>query len=337
VIDFAAAKAATSLEDVASRYTKLNRSLQGPCPLCADGGRDRFYILKGGDRCGCRRCEFSGDVIDLVAAVERISKAEAVRFLTGKPTGEQKRPILAPRMPVEAPAPSLGRETAWDAPSMRQKASRAADALAMPNAAPIRKYLQDRGLSEATWQAFGLGWTPSLPGKSERPRWRHDPGAVVIPWIGAGDKIEAIKYRVVNHAKIRYMGEPGGRQHVFGAQVAAGGASGHMLVVEGEFNAMSAWQVLNTWGVDVVSIGSESNRAGLEAVREMAAGRKGVLVWMDKPDLAVAAAKAIKSTAPVVPMQSPGGKDASDILVEHGERMLREVILRLWSIDPFGD
>lgn len=334
VIDFAAARAAASLEEVARRYTTLNRSLQGPCPLCADGGHDRFYILKGGERCGCRRCGFSGDVIDLVAAVERISKSEAVRVLTGRAPETAGRPGKAPRRPVEAhPAP----EPTWEPLKMEAAIQRAAEGLQRPGAKHARQYLADRGLEQRTIDAFRLGFAPTLPGKAGR--WRHGPGAIVIPWIGDDQRLAAVKYRVLEHDRLRYIGEPGGRQAVFGSHAFSGegGRSDYLAVLEGEFNAMSAWQALAAWNVDVVSIGSEANRSGIDEARRLAAGRRGVLVWMDEPERATMAAQVIARAAPVQAMRSPDGLDANDILARGGIEGLRTLILKVWEVDPFSE
>ena len=47
-----------------------------PCPICKEGN-DRFYFRKGKDTFHCRQCCFSGDIIDLIAGVQHISKAES--------------------------------------------------------------------------------------------------------------------------------------------------------------------------------------------------------------------------------------------------------------------
>lgn len=54
--------------------------LHGPCPRC--GGADRFVVFRSDPpRWYCRRCDVSGDAIDLVRHVRGCSWREAVRYL----------------------------------------------------------------------------------------------------------------------------------------------------------------------------------------------------------------------------------------------------------------
>jgi len=82
-----------------------------------------------------------------------------------------------------------------------------------------------------------------------------------------------------------------------------------LLVVEGEINAMSAWQVAHESDLDVLSLGSES--AKLSPVAVAFAGRYGrVLVWADREAVAQQLMQALPGAYGV---KSPSGQDANDL------------------------
>ena len=61
---------------------RLGRELTGPCPEC--GGRDRFSINSQKGVFNCRKCLATGDVIELVRWLRKITLPEALTWLCGE-------------------------------------------------------------------------------------------------------------------------------------------------------------------------------------------------------------------------------------------------------------
>ena len=68
-----------------------------PCPLC--GGHNRFYFRPKTGRFYCRRCEFKGDLIDLVARVRGVTLTESFRIIA-EASGFASMPAYQPRPEV---------------------------------------------------------------------------------------------------------------------------------------------------------------------------------------------------------------------------------------------
>ena len=316
MIDFDRVKSSVDLREVVLRYTTLDRGGHGPCPLC--GGSDRFYIHKGGDRCGCRGCDFQGDVIELVHKVEGVNRAEAAKMLGGKqlPGGNHERGRSSPVIPVlkkEPAEPPAWRGDAWQTRA-RQIVERAeARLIDSPGAA----YFEGRGVTYVELlKVQRIGYTPDHFG---RP-------AVVLPWFDSdGQTITAIKYRFIDQGKQRFAQEKGSEPILYGPIQVTGSDSSTLIVVEGEINALVLAQATAPKLYDVVSVGSEGNIKGLDALAELVKveGYSRLLFWFDKPERAAAAAKRFRGSAP---MRSPKEKDAADLVKEYGGGALLDLV-----------
>lgn len=112
------ARAVPMQSELARRGVQLPpwvREVIGPCPRC--GGTDRFAIHLRKQVFNCRGCEASGNVIALVQHLDRLSFADAVAMLTGRPLERRHAPpaSLPPPAPKSAPAPSTeSRQAALD-------------------------------------------------------------------------------------------------------------------------------------------------------------------------------------------------------------------------------
>lgn len=322
----------------------------GPCPVCQ--GTDRFHVKADGFF--CRQChpEF-GDVIEYMRWLHKSSFADAVQRLTGNMSAETAVKLRPATKQVTQPA----QPPTWHA-----------KALAIVTAAQERietatSYLEGRSIDLATAVAFGVGYRPDapLPGtwNAQTKRSSADPQpAIVIPWYRAG-KLVAVRYRFL--AAHNYTDTDGRERSakltsIPGSDFTGLLYGGHMLpefvtmpvgdngkcaealrtlvIIEGEINAMSVWQVANAWNWDVLSIGSESQPvpAGGRALAERY-GR--TIVWMDKPEIA----KSLMAQIPgSVAVNSPpvNGKvlDANDLL-QRGQLadFLQEVRLRACKSD----
>jgi DNA primase len=86
---FARAKAAVAIEDVAGRAVKLRghgAEQRGQCPLCGAGEKSAsppFRIRIARQDFQCFSCEARGDVVDLYAALEKLTPIEAAKRLAG--------------------------------------------------------------------------------------------------------------------------------------------------------------------------------------------------------------------------------------------------------------
>jgi hypothetical protein len=196
------------------------------------------------------------------------------------------------------------------------------DRLLEPAGEAGAEYLLSRGLEPRTWLAYGLGFRPdaAVPGTEGKQR----APAIVLPWY-AGGRLVAVRYRfLAAQAGHKLTAEPGSQfaGRLFGGQAlpdwvrlpADGGrrnaeAWHALLIVEGEINAMSAWQVAADTGLHVLSLGSES--AGLSEAAVQAARHYGlVLAWADKGTVAQ---RLMAQLPGAVGVQSPGGEDANDL------------------------
>ena len=189
--------------------------------------------------------------------------------------------------------------------------------------------IRDR-LDGGAWLAFGLGFRPDAPLPNTKGKQRAP--AVVLPWVVAGGKLVAVRYRFLEPQT--YTDDSGGERKgerlvaESGSQFAGRLFGGQhlpewlrlsdepgaerlrwLLLVEGEINGMSAWQVAAESNMDVLSLGSES--AGLSPAAVTAAQRYGrVLCWADKAEVAQSLMAALPGAYGV---RSPGGRDANDL------------------------
>jgi phage/plasmid primase-like uncharacterized protein len=301
------------------QYTSLKKNSRrdraGPCPRC--GGTDRFHVFQSGSsgewRWRCYQChEKPADAIAFLRWLRpELSLADAVSQLTGDNAPVPAIRRQPPRRPPVAAQPE------W-----RKRAERivaeAHERLWKVEGEPGRAYLEGRGLEPQTWLAYGVGYrsdvaVPGTDGKERAP-------AIVLPWY-AGGRLVAVRYRFLSaQGKTKLTAESGSQfaGKLFGGQALPRAAPGRrtLIIVEGEINAMSIWQVCggpdmaHDWRVDVLSVGSESAKLTPAAVA--AIGQYGrVFAWMDRAEVARGVAAALANAYPV---RSPGGSDANDLL-----------------------
>lgn len=322
MIDTSEIKSKVDLRDLAGRLVELRSEkangseMSGPCPKC--GGTDRFHCTS--DWWFCRVChEKRGDAIDLVQFLGLATDfRSAVDYLSGWTS-------MAPsatngRLRSERKAGSL----TWQARAWQRDARQLLDTatlrLDLPEGAPGRDYLVRRGILPATWAAYGLGYADAW-----QPRRQKKMPALILPWK-KGDKIKALQYRFIGeditHGE-RFGQKAGGERTLFGVDLLASRPA--LIVVEGELNAVSIWQVASDL-VDVVSFGPEDNidRAG-RYMQALASGYERVIVWADKPERALHAQTAIGRES--TPVQSPNGQDANDLL----RAGLLRAVVAVWS------
>lgn len=318
---------------LAGQHTTLKRESgrewAGPCPRC--GGDDRFHVNAGAEGEGwwfCRQCHSKpGDAIEFLQWLQPgLGFAAAVEQLSGSgitlPAAPAQRRQPEHRRPPVQPEEWRQRAERMVAESQRR--------LWAPEGEPARAYLASRLLDPATWQAFGLGFREDAPLPGTRGKQRAP--AVVLPWMAAG-RLVAVRYRFLEPQT--YTDDSGGERKgerlvaESGSQFAGRLFGGQhlpewlrmsdqpgaerlrwLLIVEGEINGMSAWQVAAESGLDVLSLGSEAAKLTPAAVAT--AQRYGrVLCWADKAEVAQSLMQALPGAYGV---RSPGGRDANDLL-----------------------
>jgi hypothetical protein len=300
-VDLNELKARTDVRHLASRYVTLHKhtraELEGPCPAC--GGHTRCFY--GDTYWHCRECGAGGSAIDYVMHHERCSFQEAIAMLaTDAPTAA----VIAPAQPrTQRPA---AQSDAW-----RTRCTPLMDAYTaalLDGDNPGAVYLADRGFSPDTWRTFGLGYD------AER-------NAIALPWLRQG-QLSGIRYRLIAPAdpKRKLISEP---ESVFSGLLFGGQAlplppdsrmlaHRYLFIVEGEFNAMSIYQVGMPARVDVLSLGSES-AALPDFLPTFASRYRTCIVWMDRPEVARRNAKALGAAA--YWSETDGRKvDANDML-----------------------
>jgi len=281
----------------------------GPCPFC--GGTDRFHVVPLMGKWYCRQCNpRGGDAIDYVQRREQIGFPEAIAYLAGHAAGSAGLHMRVHPSTRPASLPNWTQPT-WQqaAHALTQEAEAAlADAVV---GAGARAYLADRGLDTETWRAWRVGYYLAW-----QPVRREALPAITLPWFGADGAIQAIQYRyfgpgIAKHD--RFGQKAGGQRILFGLPQLAGRET--LIITEGEFNAISCWQVAQSWA-DVLSIGSQENvrQARVsETLRNAALPYRRVITWLDERELALAVTDRI---APFngTTIWSENGLDANDLL-----------------------
>jgi len=327
-IDTAQLKEQVNLVDLASQSTQLRKEASqewsGPCPKC--GGEDRFHVQA--DWFFCRHChERRGDAIEYVSWLHGVSFLDAVAMLNG---GQ----VLPSVSPAPAPRPAHRKQKQHQAQPFRWKMW---DGIAAPefveraherlfdsaDGEPGREYLLGRGIESHAWLQYGLGYVDRAPVKDER----YSVPSIVMPWVVRGQLIGARfrflqgiqdgmgadgKPRIEKNRSRKANNRDSFSGRLFGSQALLGCAEDlrTVLLVEGELNAISIWQVARWQGVDVLSTGSESQTL-TDAIVGALKRWRSVIVWSDKPEIAKRATSTLQGALAI---QSPQGADANDLL-----------------------
>lgn len=290
----------------------------GPCPFC--GGEDRFHVQPERGRWFCRQCTGepgdSGwrDAIDYVRQRQHLSFPDAIAYLSGPV------PLAPPRRPSPSPRP-LRVVCAWQRLGWQLAAwadlLQAQRALAGDDGETGRLYLQERGFLPATWQAWGLGlaWR-------RHPQRRQRLPALLLPWR-QGRRLTAVQHRFLApdlaHRE-RYGQRAGGERLLFGLPLRRRRPT--LLLVEGEFNALSLWQAAGGQA-DVLSWGPQGNLLRppvLALAASLISSYHHLVVWADAAEVAEQGKEALLAALPAgacpsaLALCSADGRDANDLL-----------------------
>jgi hypothetical protein len=298
---------AIDCRELAAQYlgqpaARARRAWQWLCPFHDDRATPSLTVYADGYI--CFGCGARGNALDLVMALEHVDLPAARERLSWDGLRPGKR-----RDPDRALAG--WRDAAWQWATW-QTVHEAAVQLAGPQGEEARAYLAGRGLEAATWQAWRLGYLPQVRRwRKVGGRWQAEPlgPAITLPWNWRGT-IKALQYRLIEHPSLRYWQRAGGQRTLFGLDRLAGRPA--LVVVEGELNAASLWQVVHECA-DVVSFGPQGNLGpAAPYLRRLAARYRFVVAWADEAHMARAALETMQQRG--LALRSPAGRDASDLL-----------------------
>jgi len=237
-VDFKTIKAAVSIQAVLQHYgIKLRASgheLRGACPIHGGKEKDCFHAntAKNNFNCFAPSCQAHGNVLDLVAAMERCTVRDAAIRLSewfaiaaGSGSGEQSA----------APVAATGSELAPEKVGERAEPNKLLtfQLQGIDNAHP---YLASRGISRETAESFGGGF---FPGKGSMA------GRMVIPIHNETGELVAYAGRSIDGSEPKYKLPAGFRKSVelFALHRATSlEGRGVVVVVEGFFDCLKVWQ-----------------------------------------------------------------------------------------------
>jgi hypothetical protein len=287
----------------------------GPCPMC--GGRDRFVLKStpNGWRWFCRQC---GDgkyhtPIDFVMKYDSLTFREALSRMGGISNMFISHPLNQPEKPlIELPSQD------WKDQAKLAVFDDTTRLFTSQDAQPTRDYLRRRGLELIpTCSYWSLGYESVYDSQTKRRR-----PAISIPYLDGALDLTAIKYRftdkLAEDKRYRYTMRKGSKPLLFGLYDFCGPGAWHenLLLVEGEINVLSIWQV-RPKGFLTLSLGSDTiTDQQREVLRVLLPPFKRVVFWFDNPDKAIGLANELCPIA--LPIRSPelNGKkyDANAIL-----------------------
>ena len=220
-------------------YRVTGNEWAGSCPWC--GGKDRFRVSANTNRWWCRRCspdEKWHNLADFLIKRDNLTYTQAMAQLEGSPTTQFSAPperIITPEQ-----------QEHWERITLDCQ-----DSLFSAKGVRYLQWLKDsRGLSDDTIIEFRLGL--ALPRKGYDAAYVDKevmPAGITIP-LNAHDKaLYGVKVRTSTPDKYRFL--KGSKPCLYGPH----SPTTDLLVTEGEFDAMLAWQ--ETGGaVDVGTLGS---------------------------------------------------------------------------------
>jgi len=291
-IDTDQLKSQTNLIEIAQTDTTLAKEstneYSGPCPKC--GGNDRFHVTP--EWFFCRQChEKRGDAIDYIQWRDNTNFQSACEYLANGnlPT------IDNPNQPRPQPiVPTKTQPEDWHIYANRILTAAQNRLIHSDNAQPARDYLLARGITEDAWLIFRLGLhDASLPGTQGKQR----APAIALPWY-SGPKLKAIRYRFLephtytdqNERQRKAVQKTSQYDSDFRSILYGGPALQHcaidkktFVLVEGEINAMSIWQVGRYLNIETLSYGSESQHLCPAAINYINKYRQ-IIIWCDRPE-----------------------------------------------------
>jgi DNA primase len=353
MIDLQSLKQQVDLLALAEHSTTLRRVASsgggewaGPCPFC--GGQDRFRVQPrhpGGGRWLCRQCT-AGKWQDAIAFGQRLWPGlpfpQVCELLAGgePPTTRDRRPSAAPEKPAYRPPPGDWQASALQAVEVCQRS------LWEPIGEPAQAYLHARALQDETLHYWRLGYSPGARFGPAGKAGLWVPRGVLIPCLALG-QVWYLKVALLPGERLRcekcrqpalarqscphcgshnkYRGVKGNRPAaIFGADDLVG--VDLALFVEGEFDAMLAWQELRDV-ISVCTLGSATNQPDLVTWGPYMAPLRLVLAAYDADEAGQRGARALQALServrlvslPSSELSMAGAKDITDFVLQGRE------------------
>lgn len=280
----------------------------GPCPEC--GGTDRFYINTMDNKYKCRQCSFAGGLANLASFAWGVHLWDAIDTLLRYSLRDHD---LSDIVITKAQANTTRSESKKEVfKDFSREMTRAASQIDQ-----AWEYLVGRGITSDTTSACqGLLGFARVYHHDSRSYYDSVCFAHELPlgkkWVVVGinrrifDPPEGLeKTRLIAGSKWGFLRLPSLGDYM-------------LIVVEGEINGLSIWQVarLLGWRVDVMSVGSEGAfKKRANYITELAKQYEGLVLWGDDGDVMQ---KAILE-GPITHNQmdviiSPNKLDANDLL-----------------------
>ena len=275
-VDFSAVKGAVSLEAVLRHYQvpglrRHRNQMEGCCPIHRGKRDDSFRASLSKNVFHCFACQAHGNVLDLVAAMEKCSIREAARRL------QQWFGIVVSGAPAGPAAEGAGKTELV----REKKGCNPPLHFALTGVDHGHPYLPQRGIDRTTAAEFGIGFYGG-PGLMS--------GRIVIPIRNRSGEIVAYAGRALDGRSPKYKLPAGFRKawELFNIQRAAATSSPTVIVVEGYFDCVRVHQAGFPF---VVALMGSSLSASQERVL---AGRfQRVLLMLDSDAAGRAASRAI--------------------------------------------
>jgi DNA primase len=196
-VDFKAIKQSATIEQVLGRYgVKLRQSgkeLRGPCPIHKGQGQNTFHANVEKNAFHCFSCQAKGNVLDLVAALEKCSVRDAALKLQQwfQPASANAEPTAAGTSPPPEPGPELAtKETAEDRGEPNKPLP-----FRLKGIDYKHPYLAGRSIDPETAEFFGVGF---FSGKGSM----H--GRIVIPIENEVGELVAYAGRSIDGREPKY-------------------------------------------------------------------------------------------------------------------------------------
>ena len=187
-----------NLLDIIGADTTLKRTsgtrggeYHGPCPFCADGGKDRFWVHPHHGTTGvwkCRVCDRGGDAYRYIMERDGVGFRKAKEIIDGEPpAADTKR--SAPRRPAEMQHErKQSDDPNWQATVIAFVERCAAVGESSPELQPL---LKERGISADVAAQHKIGWCPKQFELNGLDFW----AGAVIPCFGSVGDLRYVKVR----------------------------------------------------------------------------------------------------------------------------------------------
>ena len=230
-VDFKAVKQSVTMEQILGRYgVKLKESgkeLRGRCPIHQGDGTDSFHANTEKNAFHCFSCQAKGNVLDLVAAIEKCSVRDAALKLKDWFPVSASGSTLAPNGKPVADSQLAKKEEVGERGEPNKPLG-----FQLKGITFAHPYLAQRGIDPETAEYFGVGL---FTGKGSMS------GRIVIPIENEKGELVAYAGRSVDGSEPKYKLPAGFKkgQVLYNlARVLEENSTGTVVLVEGFFDCM---------------------------------------------------------------------------------------------------